>query len=210
MYADSLEKPDPKKPGKPVLKKDAKPIAELRFGNREGPNVAVERVWGSDKTIVMAPGTLLDQVDKGPLAYFDKKLPPLYDQGLAEDNVTKVELTRNGETIEVVREKAGDPWKLVKPAALKGRNASSQVVGDVLNELTGLTAKEIIREKATDAELGKDYDLAKPPTKVVVTMTKDKKPTTHEYDFGKEVAGQGRLREAGRQGRGLPGRAARC
>ena len=191
VYADSLEKPDPKKPGKPVLKKDAKPVAELRFGNRERDSVAVERVWGADKTIVMAPVSLFEQVRKGPLGYFDKKLPPLYDSGLGEDNVTKVELTRNGETIEVVREKSTDPWKLVKPASLKGRNASLQVVRDILNELNNLTAKEIVAEKATPAELGKEYDLTKPAYKVVVTMTKDKKTTTHTYDFGKELAGKG-------------------
>jgi hypothetical protein len=190
IWADSLEKPDPKKTGKPVFKKGVKPAAELRFGNREGDSVAVERIWGSDSTLVMVPASLFDIVRRGPLAYLDKSLPA-FNTGLnAEDNVTRIEVTRPGETIEISREKGTGPWKLVKPASLKGRQASDQVVRDILGELNRLTAKEVVAEKAATGELSK-YDLAKPRYKVVVTLTKDKKDTKHEFDFGKEEAGKG-------------------
>jgi hypothetical protein len=204
IWADSLEKPEPKKAdkadtkkgekadtkkeGKPAFKKDAKPVAELRFGNRERDSVAVERVWGNDTTIVMVPATLLDAVRRGPLAYFDRTIPP-YNPGSAEENVTKVELVRGGETYEVVREKEGADWKIVKPASLKDRKASDQVVREVLGELNRLTAREVVAEKADAGDLAKSYDLAKPPYKAIVTVTKDKKATTHEFDFGKEAPG---------------------
>jgi hypothetical protein len=191
VWADSLEKPDPKKPGKPAFKKGVKPVAELRFGNREGDKVAVERIWGSDSTLVMVAANLFDIVRKGPLAYYDKSIPA-FNKGLsAEDDVTKVELVRPGETIEATREKGKGPWKLVKPAPLKGRKASESVMRGILDELNRLTAKEIVAEKATAAELAKNYNLAKPPYKVVITITKDKKDTKHEFDVGKEVTGKG-------------------
>ena len=75
VYAEALEKADAKKPGKPAFKKDAKPVTELRFGLKEGENVAVERVWGNDTTLVMVPRSLFDQMSKGPLAYFDRSIP---------------------------------------------------------------------------------------------------------------------------------------
>ena len=54
-----------------------------------------------------------------------------------------------------------------------------------------LRAIEIVTEKASKDDLDKKYGLEKPAYKVVITIAKDKKPTTHEYDFGKEVAGKG-------------------
>jgi hypothetical protein len=211
VWADSLEKPSAekkeekkeekkdsksektetkKKETKPVFKKDAKPVAELRFGNAEGTSVAVERIWGNDSTIVMVPLSVRDTVRKGPLAYFDKSIPQ-FNPGSAEDDVTKVEITRQGETLEVTREKATEPWKLVKPASLKGRKASDQVVREILGDFNRLTAKEIVAEKPDKNELAKAYDLAQPPYRVTVKITKDKKTTTHTFDLGKEVPGKG-------------------
>jgi hypothetical protein len=209
LWADSLEKADEKKEekkeekkdgksekagakkvSKPAFKKGAEPAAELRFGNAEGTSVAVERVWGKESAIVMVPLTVRDTVRKGPLAYYDKSIPP-FNLGSAEEDVTKVEITRSGETLEITREKSTDPWKLTKPAALKRRKASEQVVREILNDLNRLTAKEVVAEKADKSVLAKEFDLAQPPYRVAVTITKDKKSTTHTFDLGKEVAGKG-------------------
>ncbi|MFO0845355.1 MAG: DUF4340 domain-containing protein [Gemmataceae bacterium] len=190
VYTESLDKPDEKaKSKKPALKKDAKPAAELRFGNRERDQVAVERVWGSDSAIVLVPQALLDQVRKGPLAYLDKSIPP-FNTGASDQDVTKVEITRGGETFEAERATAKDPWKFTKPAALKGKQANANALRDVLDELNRMRAEEVVAEKADAKELA-GYDLAKPPVKVVVTVTKDKKAEAKTFDLGKEAGGKG-------------------
>ncbi len=189
VYSDGLEKADAKKPGKPVLKKDAIPVAELRFGIAEGPNVAVERIWGDEKTIVMVPQSLLDQVRKGPLGYFDRSIPP-FNSGSPEENVTKIELTRDGQTHVVTRANATAPWKLEQPAAFKGRTAGAGTIREILGQLNGLTAREIVTEKADAKELT-NYNLVTPPVKVVVTVTKEGKPTTTTFDFGTDTGARG-------------------
>ncbi|MGL4552999.1 MAG: DUF4340 domain-containing protein, partial [Gemmataceae bacterium] len=190
VWADSLEKPDDKKPGKPAFKKGVAPAAELRFGLTQGDSVAVERTWGNSTAIVLVPKDLLTAVQQRPLDYFDRSLPP-FNPGSAEENVTKVEITRPGEAFEVVREKGTGPWKVTKPDALKGRAASDEVLRGLLGDLNRITAKEIVAEKADPKDLGREYDLEKPPVRVAVTVTKDGKETKHEFDFGREKAGKG-------------------
>lgn len=186
VWADALDKPDPKTPGKPVIKKDAKPAAELRFGNRVRGMVAVERVWDGDAAIALVPESLLDQVRKGPLAYADKAIPK-FNPGRSDQDVTKIEITRGGETLEVTRATEKDPWTFTKPANLKGRKASTMSILNVLDDLNSLRAEEIVAEKPDAKDMTGTYELAKPPVRVVVTMTKDKKDTTQTFDLGKET-----------------------
>jgi hypothetical protein len=47
---------------------------------------------------------------------------------------------------------------------------------------------EVAAEKAPPTELDKTYNLKTPPYRAVVTVTRDGKSTSHEYDFGKESA----------------------
>src|SRR5262249_11574448 len=159
-----------KKDGPPEFKKGAKPAAVLHFGNRERGSVAVERVWGDDRMLVLVPEVLLDQARKGPLAYLGKAVPgfnppPAFS---ASADVTKVGRVRDGRTYQVTREKGRGPWKLVKPANLKGREASTTVIEDVLNELNRLRAVEIVTEKADAAELATKYGLKSPSQRVAV------------------------------------------
>jgi hypothetical protein len=181
------DKKEEKKPARLTLKKDAKPVAVLRFGNRENGMVAVERTSGSESTLVMVPEALLDLVKRSPLAYMDKSVPKFSAGFMASENVTKLVLERDGTTFEVAREKITDPWKLVKPDRLKGRNADARAVDDILNDLNRLKAIELVKEKADASELAGTYGLKMPSYKAVVTVLKDGKPTTHEYDFGKET-----------------------
>jgi hypothetical protein len=179
-----------KEKGKPAFKKDVQPVTELRFGNREGDNVAIERIWGKDSTIVMAPASILEQVRQRPLAYYDKHVPG-FSTGLAADmDVTRLILNRGGEVIELKREKSGAPWKFVQPKNLKDRNASAAVVSEILSDLNMLMVKEVVSDKATTEQL-KTYGLTKPAYRAVVTLTKDKKDTTHSFMFGNDAAGKG-------------------
>jgi hypothetical protein len=183
VWADSLEKPE--KGGKPKFKKDVKPAAVLRFGDLSGKRVAVERVWGDDRTLVFVPDEVRDLVRKGPLAYVDRALPA-FNKGAADAaaDVTKLVIEREGKTYEVTRDKSGSGWKLSKPA---GREANSTVILDILGELNRpLKAVEVVAEKADASALDKLYGLKSPAYRVAVTVTKDKKSKTTEYLFGKE------------------------
>jgi hypothetical protein len=175
--------------GKPALQPGAKPLAVLRFGSREGDLVAVERTWGKDSTLVMVPASVFDQVRKAPLAYFDRSLPEYNPESRQPDaGVTRLELRREGKDFVLTRAKDGAPWKIDKPAELTGRGADAAVVTRFLDTLSRLRAVEVAAEKATPAELDKTYNLKTPPYRAAVTVTKDGKSTSHEYDFGKESA----------------------
>lgn len=187
LYADSLDKPDEKAGGKPPYKKDAKPLAELRFGSTERDQVAVERVWDGESAVVLVPVALLDLVRKGPLAYLDKSMPKFNSSPRADQDVTKVEITQGGETTEVARATEKDPWKFTKPARLAGKPASGGTIGNLLDDLNSLRADELAAEKPDANDLASKYDLAKPPVRVVVTISKDKKDTPHTFDLGKST-----------------------
>jgi hypothetical protein len=187
VWTDSLEKPE-KKGAMPKFKKDVKPIAILRFGNREKESVAVERIVGKDSTLAMVSDGLLDQVRKGPLAYLDRKLPG-FNPGSFDpsENVTKVALVRDKTTYEIGRDKTGGGWTFAAPKSLLGRSASTKGIEDLLSKLNNLKAVEVVAEKADASELNRTFNLKDAPLQAAVTVTpKDGKPTTTTFLFGKD------------------------
>ncbi len=185
------KKKDDKKTFKPEPKDKGKPAFTLSFGYRKENSVAVERKRGDEKTgtVMLVPARLLDQVREGPLHYLDKQLPTFNATPFdATPNVTKLTLTRDGTTYEISREdKAGSPWKIDKPADFAGRIADRGAVEQILRELNSLRAVKIVEDKIpADAKLA-EYGLKEPRFKAVVTMTKDGKPATFTYEFGKEA-----------------------
>jgi hypothetical protein len=184
VWENSLEptKADDHTTTKPTLRKDAKPAAVLRIGSRQGDGVAVERIWGDSRTLALAPRELLTIVDQRPLDYFDKSLPA-FNPGSAEEGVTRVEITRDGTTYDLNRDKDGS-WKLTQPEKYKNRNANEDVLRSLLGDLNRIRAREIIAEQADDKSLA-EYGLEKPAVRVVVTRKADEKETTHTFDFGK-------------------------
>lgn len=185
------DKKEEKKAKKPEPKDKNKPAYTLSFGYRKENSVAVERKRGDEKTgtLVMVPAKVLDQVREGPLAYLDKQLPPFNANRFdAVTNVTKLTLTRDGTTFELSREdKAGAPWKIDKPADFAGRTADRAAVEDILRVLNDLRAIKIVDDKIpADAKLT-EWGLKTPRFKAVVTLTKDGKPKTFDYDLGKEA-----------------------
>jgi hypothetical protein len=186
------EKKEEKKPARPKLKDPDKPTVKLLFGRKEAGLVAVERLVGGEKTtsIVKVPELLLDRVREGPLAYFDKSLPQ-FNPGefVASQHVSKLVLTRGGTTTELTREggKEDAPWKFAAPKDMAGRTADSAAVTGVLNALNRLQAQKLVAEKASAADLQKDYGLGTPSLKAVVTVTKDGKDTEFVYEFGKQL-----------------------
>jgi hypothetical protein len=203
VYADSLAPPDKKddkkadkkadKESKPTPKAD-KLLATLKFGYEDpkaAGSVGVERIWGKDSTLVLVPERLRTQVRKDPVLYLDKHIEP-FNIGNAEQNVTKVEITRTAEkkTYEVVRAaKSGEPWKFTKPDALKDKKANGQVVTGILSGLNRPSVVSVVAEKPDEKALA-GYGLSPPLMKVLVTVTKDKKEEKHEFEIGKEAGSE--------------------
>jgi hypothetical protein len=167
-------------------------VVTLAFGNRVNGQVAVERKRDGEAagTLVMVPEGLLDMLKKGPLELLDKDLPQFSPGAIdAASNVTKLELDRDGTTYVLARKKGATgaaAWTFEKPADMAGRSADPMVVDNILNTLNRLRAVKLVSEKAGPATLDKDYGLAKPGVKAVVTVSKDGKDTAWEYDFGKD------------------------
>jgi hypothetical protein len=190
IWAEGLAA-DTKKDEKPKLKEPEKPTVQLIFGAKQGSNVAVERkkAGESGSTIVLVPEALLDKARQGPLAYVDRNLPHFSEGGPfgMPTDVTKLVLERDGKTFEMTREaKAGSPWKFEKPTDMAGRTADTQALDQILGELNRLHAVRVVADKPDPSKLDTDYGLKTPRYRAVVTVTKDGKPKTTEYDFGKE------------------------
>ena len=177
------EKKETPPASKPIFRKEAKPVAILRFGARQGEGVAVERIWGDSKTLVLAPRELLALVDQRPLDYFDKAVPA-FNSGSAEEGVTRVEIQRDGTRYDLKRDKDGK-WQIEAPEALKGRTANEEVIRSLLSDLNRIRAKEIVAEQADPKQLASEYNLEKPPVSIVITLSKEGKESTHRLDFGK-------------------------
>ena len=195
--ADGVKKEEEK--GKKPELKSKEPTYRLTFGKviHEGDKdlVFVKREakradGGYDVTLVQIPRLALDEAKKGPLDYVDKKIPPFYGVGESVPpgwgGVTKLTIKRGNTTVEVAREKDDAPWKMVLPKDEAGRPADKMKVESVLRMMNGLQAQRLVAQKATDAELEKDYGLKSPQVTVEITMTKDGKPVTYTYDFGKQ------------------------
>ncbi len=184
------EKKDEKKEEKePTLKSD-KPSVKLTFGKRDRDKglVYVRRESGEDKTIVTVSDTVLDKVTAGPLTYLDRQLPT-FAAGIDRiGDVTKLTLTRNGQTWELKKDKVGDKteWHIAQPQNLAGRKANEFTISSVLHDLSSLRAEKYVAEKPGEKELDELYALKTPATKAVVTVTKGDKPEDWVYSFGKQ------------------------
>ena len=137
----------------------------------------------------MVPRGLFDQLSKGPLAYFDRSIPSFNPgQRRGGRHEGRVDPRRADVRRHAVR--ATGPWKIEQPKALAGRTADAQAVRGILGDLNRLTAREIVAEKAEPKDLA-TYNLAKPPVRVVVTLTKEGKPVPTTFDFGNEAGARG-------------------
>ncbi len=186
-------KPEAKKEEKsarPKLKEPEKPTVRLTFGAVQDNLVAVKREAGGETAILKVPASVLEQVRNGPVAYLDRVLPKFNEADPTHD-VTKLVIVRNGVTTELTKDpKASSPavaWKLDKPADLAGRTADVAAVDGILRTLNNLRAVKLVSEKPEAEVVDREFGLKTPATKATVTLTKDGKATTYEYDFGKDV-----------------------
>lgn len=178
------------KPARPKVKDPQKPTVRLSFGNVENNLVAVKRESGGETALLKVPAGVLDRVKDGPLAYLDPTLPK-FSEGDPTKDATKLVLVRDGVTTELVKDpKASSPeaaWKIEKPADLAGRTADAAAVDRILRTLNALRTTKLVSEKAEPEVVDREFGLKTPSLKATVTVTKDGKPASYEYDFGKEV-----------------------
>jgi Domain of unknown function (DUF4340) len=189
-----VEKPEEKKAAKPTLKMPEKPTYRLTFAplkEAKATEVVVKReAEGEKPALLRVPVVVYERVTEGPLAYMDKTLPQFNPAALGrsdpDKDVTKLVYEQGGTTTEVTREKPDAKWKIVKPADLAGRDADPLTVSSLLNTLNNLRAVKLVTEQASKEDLDRKYGLTTPAARAVVTVTKDGKPTTYEFDFGKK------------------------
>ncbi len=177
---------DAKKPvsEQPALK-DPKPTIKLTFGKRDKDLVFVKREEGADVARMAVPGSVLDRVSEGKLAYFDRRLP---SQTYPNDAI-KVVLTRDGTTYEMTRthtDKETTPWKLSLPKDLAGRTVENVKIQRILATFARLVASKLIADKITENDLER-FGLKNPAIKLAITTEKDKKTDEHVYLLGKET-----------------------
>src|SRR5262249_41006137 len=118
---------------------------------------------------------LLDQVSKGELPFYARKLPP-WPEGA---EAIKVRLQRPDGTYEIVKEKKDDKdlvgaWKLKLPKELDGVSADAERVDNLLVNLSQLTPADFVQVNTKDWAT---YGLDKPTIQVSVTLLKNDKKT---------------------------------
>ncbi|HEV8062385.1 MAG TPA: DUF4340 domain-containing protein [Gemmataceae bacterium] len=177
---------DAKKPAsqQPALK-DPKPTIKLTFGKRDKDLVFVKREEGADVARMAVPGSVLDRVSEGKLAYFDHRLPI---QTYPNDAI-KVVLSRDGTTYEMTRthaDKEMTPWKLSLPKDLAGRTVENVKIQRILATFARLVAVKLIADKLTENDLER-FGLKNPAIKLAISTEKDKKIDEHVYLLGKET-----------------------
>jgi hypothetical protein len=183
----SKDKEDPN--AVPKLKDEKTPTVRLIFGKEDKDLVYVRREVGKESVQLAVPKTIMTDVTQGRIAYLNRKLPEF-----PQNDVAEVLLTREGQPpVKVVREqeKGADgkvtktTWKLDEPKELKGRNADTPKVEDIIGDLHDLNAEKLVAEKSSDTDLAR-MGLTAPPVKVTLTLEKaDKKKETRVFVFGK-------------------------
>ena len=120
VYADSLEKADAKKPGKPRFKKDAKPVTELRFGLPEGNERGRRAHLGrrhDDRHGAAEPARPGAQGAAGLLRQVDAAVQPRLGRGERHQGRTD---PRRADVRRHAKVGATGPWNIEQPATPQG------------------------------------------------------------------------------------------
>ncbi|MFN4258669.1 MAG: DUF4340 domain-containing protein [Gemmataceae bacterium] len=176
----------PPAPAVPQLTSD-KPTIQLTFGKKEKELIYVRRQMGEQVTDVQVSQSLARSVDQDKLAFLDRQLPTFP----RDADVTKIVLTRDGQTFELVHEKpegtADATWKLTQPKDLAGRSADENKVNRIIEGLRLLNNRGYIAENPSDSDLTR-FGLNPPVVQVTLTIRKNDQETEDRvYRFGKET-----------------------
>lgn len=183
------DKKDDKTSAKPA-RKEIPASAEVILGRRQGEDVALLRVSGKDQAILLAPKSLLDLAEQGPLAYLDRKMPSYAGEGLvgepALDQVIGVTLSRGAETRTVSRKDKSQPWTFTAPADRAALPVDAQAIRSLLVNLGTLQARKLVAEKPTAPELA-SQGLEPPALLVTLALAgPEGKALTKTFALGKE------------------------
>lgn len=183
------EKKEEKSSPKPK-RKEVPASAEIILGRRQGEDVALLRVSGKDQAILLAPKSLLDLAEQGPLAYLNRKLPSYAGEGIvgetALDQVIGVTLSRGAETRTVSRKDKSQPWTFTAPADRAALPVEAQAIRSLLVNLGTLQARKLVAEKPTSQELASQG--LEPPALLVTLVVSGPEGKTQNKTFamGKE------------------------
>ena len=182
------KKEEPKKEEtRPQLRSET-PDVVLEFGRPRDGLVAVRRKIGKDLkdvSIVKVPEDIFKQVDRSPLAYLEKILPPLVS--VSSSDLRKITLDLNGKVTEVARKDASSPWLYDKPSDLKGRKADKDLVQTLFDTaINNVPIRGWQALKPKDSQLT-DWGLKPPLSKATVSYVKDGKTQEKSLLIGKET-----------------------
>ncbi len=124
----------------------------VTLGNKTPTGTGVYAIVKGREQPIVVTSWLLDDAQKPPTEYRDKKLMPF-----RKERVRKIALISKGQTM-VLEATGKKEWKISQPIQTP---ADSQAVENILDRLSGLQAKEFVSEKPTPKELDQ-YQLSQP------------------------------------------------
>ncbi|HTU90679.1 MAG TPA: DUF4340 domain-containing protein, partial [Gemmataceae bacterium] len=160
-------------------KKKARTLT-LRIGKHDKDKKKLYVMAGDWPRINAVDDSLAPLVQRSALAYRGKRL---FDFNAAE--VAKIDIDNQGKKLTLENDK--DAWRLARPVKAEADTAK---VDQLLADLGHLEAAEFISQEPKQDELEAQYGLGKPPLKVRIEFTDDKKPAK-EVLVGKTRGGKG-------------------
>lgn len=156
----------------------------IQFGNKTPDNMGVYAVLEGWRKPVVLTSWLLDDANKLPDDYRDKRLFVFN-----KDKVTKLALLYPDKRI-VCQRKGKEEWRLIEPMRTEADNSA---VTTLIDRLSTLQAKQFVIERPKEAQLV-GYRLDKPTLQVELWVRGRKKPLTlavgkqHETDKSRYYA----------------------
>jgi len=184
---DKPAEPKAEKPAGPARPKMKEPAARLLFGRRDKDLLYVRRIakdkdGKETKADFAVSESIWPKVTAGRIEYIDPTLP-----SFVPSNVTKLAFSRANDQFVVEKQTDKQPtWIIRLPADRADRGADADRVGQILSELSGLSAVRLWSERPGERELER-YGLVNPRLRATVTVKDGDKVRDMVYSFGAET-----------------------
>ena len=168
--------------------RSATPDVVLEFGRARDGLVVVRRKTGKnlkEVSIVKVSDEILKQVDRNPLVYLEKTLPPLVSAAPAD--LRKITLDLDGKMTGIARKDASSPWLFDKPSDLKGRKADAGLVQTLFESAINkvpIQGWQALKPKESQLT---DWGLKSPLSRATVSYVSNGKTAEKSLLIGKET-----------------------